>query len=308
MSPTQPCGNHRPSRSWPRSLWRPQSSRHTIPAVSLRISATHRQCGRTSSIEDGRLHRPFIYPLTLVDRLEHKFAEDRSTRVPLDWFSSGTLVTAHESRRSVAAPGRRRARARHLRSRPARSASFARRVGRRGAAGDPPRRDSRGRRRVLRRPGGQPVDADRGFRPRPARHLRGHRPSRDDAAGPQHRNRLLDDDGHPRPGGLAVSRARSASRGGGRAPQGVRRSCTRRWAPGRFGFCCSISCLPLAAFSRCRSHFCFRPSSWPRPRSRSSALVSRNPLQAGELCFTRRGRPALSMTPPGFLLPQGRLS
>ena len=48
--------------------------------------------------QDGRPHRPFIYPLTLVDRLEHTFAEDHSTRVPLDWFSSGTLVTANESR------------------------------------------------------------------------------------------------------------------------------------------------------------------------------------------------------------------
>lgn len=46
----------------------------------------------------GRPHMPFVYPLTLVDRREHKFAEDRSTRVPLDWFSSGTLVTANESR------------------------------------------------------------------------------------------------------------------------------------------------------------------------------------------------------------------
>ena len=33
--------------------------------------------------DSGRLHRPFIYPLRLADRLEHKFVEDRTTRVPL---------------------------------------------------------------------------------------------------------------------------------------------------------------------------------------------------------------------------------
>ena len=33
--------------------------------------------------DSGRLHRPFIYPLRLADRLEHKFVEDRTMRVPL---------------------------------------------------------------------------------------------------------------------------------------------------------------------------------------------------------------------------------
>jgi peptide/nickel transport system permease protein len=44
------------------------------------------------------VHRPFIYPLRLVDRLEHTFVEDRTTRVPLEFLSSGTLVTTDESR------------------------------------------------------------------------------------------------------------------------------------------------------------------------------------------------------------------
>jgi peptide/nickel transport system permease protein len=48
--------------------------------------------------DDGRVHRPFIYPLRLVDRLEHTFVEDRTTRVPLEFLSSGTLVTTDESR------------------------------------------------------------------------------------------------------------------------------------------------------------------------------------------------------------------
>jgi len=47
--------------------------------------------------DDGRAHMPFIYPLKLVDRLDHRFAEDRSTRVPLQWFSGGTFVTTDES-------------------------------------------------------------------------------------------------------------------------------------------------------------------------------------------------------------------
>jgi len=48
--------------------------------------------------DGGRVHRPFIYPLRLVDRLEHTFVEDRTTRVPLEFLSSGTLVTTDESR------------------------------------------------------------------------------------------------------------------------------------------------------------------------------------------------------------------
>jgi peptide/nickel transport system permease protein len=47
--------------------------------------------------DQGRLHRPFIYPLRLVDRLEHRFEEDRTVRVPLVWFSSGSLVTTDPS-------------------------------------------------------------------------------------------------------------------------------------------------------------------------------------------------------------------
>ena len=48
--------------------------------------------------DDGRLHAPFIYPLRLVDRLEHRFVEDHTSRVPLEWFSSGSVVTTDDSR------------------------------------------------------------------------------------------------------------------------------------------------------------------------------------------------------------------
>src|SRR4051812_18254264 len=47
--------------------------------------------------EAGRVHRPFVYPLRLVNRLEHRFAEDRSIRMPLVLFESGALVSVHES-------------------------------------------------------------------------------------------------------------------------------------------------------------------------------------------------------------------
>jgi peptide/nickel transport system permease protein len=45
----------------------------------------------------GHLHRPFVYPIRLADRLEHKFVEDRGVRVPLEWFTSRGLVTTSES-------------------------------------------------------------------------------------------------------------------------------------------------------------------------------------------------------------------
>ena len=45
----------------------------------------------------GQLHPPFIYPIRLVDRLEHRFVEDRSVRVPLEWLTSGRLVTTSDA-------------------------------------------------------------------------------------------------------------------------------------------------------------------------------------------------------------------
>jgi peptide/nickel transport system permease protein len=41
----------------------------------------------------GRVHSPFVYPVHLVDRLEHRFVEDRTIRVPLEWFTPRGLVT-----------------------------------------------------------------------------------------------------------------------------------------------------------------------------------------------------------------------
>jgi peptide/nickel transport system permease protein len=40
----------------------------------------------------GAWHAPFIYRWQLVNQLEQRYEEDRSTRVPLAWFSRGHLV------------------------------------------------------------------------------------------------------------------------------------------------------------------------------------------------------------------------
>jgi peptide/nickel transport system permease protein len=46
------------------------------------------------STADGRLTAPFVYPLVLVDRLERRYAEDRTRRVPLRLFGQGALLAA----------------------------------------------------------------------------------------------------------------------------------------------------------------------------------------------------------------------
>ena len=42
--------------------------------------------------DHGGWHAPFIYRWRLVSQLEQRYEEDRSTRVPLAWFSGGHLV------------------------------------------------------------------------------------------------------------------------------------------------------------------------------------------------------------------------
>jgi len=49
--------------------------------------------------DSGRWHRPFIYPWRLVSQLEQRYQQDRSTPVPLVWFTRGRLVgSADDSR------------------------------------------------------------------------------------------------------------------------------------------------------------------------------------------------------------------
>jgi peptide/nickel transport system permease protein len=45
---------------------------------------------------DGAWHPPFVYPIQLADRLERRFVEDRSRRVPLRWMADGTLLSVDE--------------------------------------------------------------------------------------------------------------------------------------------------------------------------------------------------------------------
>jgi peptide/nickel transport system permease protein len=42
--------------------------------------------------DDGAWHAPFIYRWRLVSRLEQRYEEDRSVRVPLSWLSGGRLM------------------------------------------------------------------------------------------------------------------------------------------------------------------------------------------------------------------------
>ena len=49
---------------------------------------------------DGGRHAPFIYRWSLINRLEQRYAEDRSTRIPLVWLSHGRLVASADDDRS----------------------------------------------------------------------------------------------------------------------------------------------------------------------------------------------------------------
>jgi peptide/nickel transport system permease protein len=44
--------------------------------------------------DQGRWHAPFIYPWTLTNQLEQRYEQERSSIVPLQWFSDGRLVTS----------------------------------------------------------------------------------------------------------------------------------------------------------------------------------------------------------------------
>ncbi len=48
--------------------------------------------------DDGRWHRPFIYPVRVTNRLEREYTEDRSRRIPLVWFTAGTIVNSPDVR------------------------------------------------------------------------------------------------------------------------------------------------------------------------------------------------------------------
>jgi peptide/nickel transport system permease protein len=50
--------------------------------------------------DDGAWHAPFIYPWTLANRLEQRYEQDRSVRVPLAWFTNGHVVQSSDEARA----------------------------------------------------------------------------------------------------------------------------------------------------------------------------------------------------------------
>ena len=46
--------------------------------------------------DDGHWQRPFVYRLVQVSQLEQRYEQDRSTRVPLAWFTAGRLVQSSD--------------------------------------------------------------------------------------------------------------------------------------------------------------------------------------------------------------------
>lgn len=50
--------------------------------------------------DQGRWHRPFIYSWTLVNQLEQRYVEDRTTRVPIVWLTAGRLFQSADDARA----------------------------------------------------------------------------------------------------------------------------------------------------------------------------------------------------------------
>jgi peptide/nickel transport system permease protein len=48
----------------------------------------------------GGWHAPFIYPWRLLNQLEQRYEQDRSTRIPLVWLSNGRLVESSDNARA----------------------------------------------------------------------------------------------------------------------------------------------------------------------------------------------------------------
>ena len=47
--------------------------------------------------DDGQVQRPFVYPLTVVDRLERRYARDEARPVPIEFFAGGRLASTGSS-------------------------------------------------------------------------------------------------------------------------------------------------------------------------------------------------------------------
>lgn len=62
------------------------------PATSYRDRAFAPPMRPHVVADDGSWHAPFVYPVRLADRLEQRYEEDRSRRLPLSFLSGGRLV------------------------------------------------------------------------------------------------------------------------------------------------------------------------------------------------------------------------
>jgi peptide/nickel transport system permease protein len=52
---------------------------------------------RPHLLADGEFRRPFIYPVTVVNRLERRFEQDERRPVPIEFFSNGRLASTDPS-------------------------------------------------------------------------------------------------------------------------------------------------------------------------------------------------------------------
>jgi peptide/nickel transport system permease protein len=62
------------------------------PTVQFRDHLLAPPMGMHVRDEEGHWHAPFVYPITVVDRLERRFAEDRAHPVRLRLFTNGKLI------------------------------------------------------------------------------------------------------------------------------------------------------------------------------------------------------------------------
>ena len=168
--------------------WLPHDAGASSP-----ISATRRPCGRASSTRTARWHRPFVYPLRLVDRLERRSREDRDPPLPLRWFR-GRACVRWTSRVEPWLPARQATRSAATSS-PACVAGARLSLGVAVVAAAGALMIGALAGALAGFAGGRlddVLDAARRLRPHPARDLRRARPARRDAAGAEHVPGLLD--------------------------------------------------------------------------------------------------------------------
>jgi peptide/nickel transport system permease protein len=68
------------------------------PAASFRDRAFAPPMWPHVVADDGSWHAPFVHPVRLADRLEQRYEEDRSRRLPLSFFTGGRLVRLADER------------------------------------------------------------------------------------------------------------------------------------------------------------------------------------------------------------------